>query len=62
MATQFLPNWFLKTGHEVFSNCFSIVESAKDYELKMTESIAIHKLKPSLNGMIYSKPLFILTH
>ena len=32
---------FLKTGHDVLPNCFSIVQSAKDYEFKTAESIAI---------------------
>ena len=49
----------LKTDHEVLLNYFSIVQSAKDYELKTAESIAIIRLKPSLNEMA-SKPLFIL--
>ena len=31
---------FLKTGHEVLPNYFSIVQSTKDYELKTAESIA----------------------
>ena len=45
---------FLKTGHDVLPNSFSIIRSAKDYELKTSESIAIHKLKPSLNEMVSS--------
>ena len=51
---------FLKTGHEVLPNYFSIVQSTKDYELKTAESITILKLKPNLNEMVSSKPLFIL--
>ena len=51
---------FLKTGHKVLPNYFSIVQSTKDYELKTDESIAILKVKPSLNEMVSSKPLFIL--
>ena len=53
-------SYFFKTGHDVLPNNFSVIESAKDYVLKTAESIAIHKLKPSLNKMVSSKPLFIL--
>ena len=51
---------FLRTSHDILPDNFSIIQSAKDYELKTAESIAIHKLKPSLNEMLSSSPLFIL--
>ena len=51
---------FLDSGHIVSPTAFSILHSENTSSLKVIESIYIHKLHPSLNGMQYSTPLNIL--
>jgi len=50
----------MESVHEIFPDDFSILQSAKDHELKIAESINIHKIRPNLNEMVSSSPLFIL--
>ena len=51
---------FLDTNHEIDSKSFQIIFSVNDSSIKIAESVLIHKLSPSLNGMMYSTPLNIL--
>ena len=52
-------NHFLSTGHEVLPNNFKISFSTDSHNLKISESIFINKIKPSLNNMATSTPLNI---
>ena len=49
----------LATGHDINSDCFKIIFKTNSYNLKTSESILIHKNKPSLNAMDSSIPLKI---
>ena len=52
---------FSKTGHEILPGYFEIVQSVKQQnDLKIAESIDIHRFKPTLNEMVTSVPLNIL--
>ena len=52
---------FSKTGHEILPEYFEVVQSVKQRnELKIAESIDIHRFKPTLNEMVASVPLNIL--
>ena len=44
------------TGHEIAESSFEILYSNSNCNLKLIESIFIHNLSPSLNGMQYSPP------
>ena len=51
---------FLNTGHPILRSSFKIIHSNRNSSLKLVESIFIHKLKLSINGMQFSTPLRIL--
>ena len=51
---------FLDTGHVVSPTAFEVLFSNPGYNLKLIESIFIHKNKPDLNEKLYSTPLHIL--
>ena len=38
---------FFKSDHEILPDYITIIQSAKDHEVEMTESINIHKIKPN---------------
>ena len=50
----------LETGHRVRSADFKILAKCQKYDLKITESIIIHRLGPTLNSHDASVPLHIL--
>ena len=52
---------FLDSTHVVKKENFEILKNAHPFELKVAESIAIHRFRPGLNGTLYSVPLNILT-
>ena len=52
---------FLETGHQIQTKNFAILQTNQNFDLKISESIAIHKFKPDLNGMVTSVPLNILS-
>ena len=47
------------TGHTVTPDAFEVLHSGSE-NIKLTESILIHSLKPSLNTNLYSTPLNVL--
>ena len=49
------------TGHTVTPDAFEVLHSGSE-NLKLTESILIHSLKPSLNTNLYSTPLNVLLY
>ena len=51
---------FMKTGHQISEENFSILYSRASMDLMTSESIAIHELKPDLNDKNYSVPLSVL--
>ena len=51
---------FLETVHLIQTKNFAILQTNQNFDLKISESIAIHKFKPDLNGMVQSVPLNIL--
>ena len=53
-------HFVLGTGHQIQTKNFVIIQSNQNHVLKISEGIAIHKLKPDLNGMSTSVPLNIL--
>ena len=50
----------LDFGHPVDENSFKIIDSCNNLDLKVLESINIHKFKPSLNDLSSSTELYIL--
>ena len=48
------------TGHDINFENFTVLHRTDSYNLRLAESILIHKLKPNLNGMDSSIPLNIL--
>ena len=50
----------LQTGHDILNKKFSIILNTDAANLKISESIFIHRLKPGLNNTESSIPLHIL--
>ena len=50
----------LNTGHRVHECDFRILDSCSNFDLRILESIYIHKLKPSLNDYASSVELCVL--
>ena len=51
----------LNSGHPIIVNNFKILDSCKNNDLRILESLWIHKLKPSLNDRSSSAELSIIT-
>ena len=51
----------LNSGHPINDNNFKILDSCKNNDLRILESLRIHKLKPSLNDRSSSAELSIIT-
>ena len=51
----------LNSGHPIIDNNFKILDSCKNNDLRILESLWIHKLKPSLNDRSSSAELSIIT-
>ena len=49
-----------ETNHELVFKNFSVVGRCNEYDTKITESVIIHKMRPSLNNHETSVPLNIL--
>ena len=50
----------LNSGHCTSENNFKILDSCQPFDLRILESIYIHKIKPSLNDHASSVELYIL--
>ena len=48
------------TGHTIIDDYFSILHNSDPLDIQLSESIAIHELKPNLNDKLSSTPLKIL--
>ena len=48
------------TNHEIVLANFTVLSQCREFETKITESVLIHKLRPSLNSREASVPLNIL--
>ena len=51
---------FVDTGHHIKDENFSIIYNSNPIDIQLSESIAIHELKPDLNDKMCSTPLKIL--
>ena len=51
----------LNSGHPIIDNNFKILDSCKNNDLRILESLWIHKVKPSLNDLSSSAGLSIIT-
>ena len=49
----------LNSGHPVVENDFKILDYCDNFDIRILESLYIHKLKPSLNDQHSSTDLFI---
>ena len=50
----------LSSGHDILSDNFKIVFKSNSFDIKLSESILIHKNKPCLNNMDSSAKLNVL--
>ena len=55
-----IRNHALDTGHDINSDNFKVVFNSNAGDLRLAESIIIHKNRPNLNNMDSSVPLNIL--
>ena len=53
-------NHFLETGHNISDDNFSILFTRDPFDIQLSESIAIHEIRPDLNEKHSSTPLKIL--
>ena len=59
-VTSHIYDHFWKTGHSIVDDNFLVLYSRKPYDIQLSESIAIHELKPNLNEKQSSTPLKLL--